>query len=60
MTSACGGMDDAFIGWQGWEFRWPLHLSILNVEIKAKEGVGLETAVRVDEALITPATFMRR
>ena len=35
-------------------------LSIRFVEINAQEGVGLETAVRVDGALIAPSTFICR
>ena len=35
-------------------------LFIRFVEINAQEGAGLETAVRVDEALIAPATFICR
>ena len=41
-------------------FHSPPPLSILYVEINAKEGAGLEMAVRVDKVLIAPATFMCR
>ena len=38
----------------------PPTLFIIFMEINTKEGVGLRTAVRVNEALIAPVAFIRQ